>query len=231
MQYTNTKDAMRSHCQQEHPETIFDETLTYEVPEERITTLNISINHKDGALHYKCSQCDDVLLANNGELGQHLRETHGLAITTGLDVDGEAETEQLHAGNLSSQLDLSSLPQGLQVQLMDSMSDKASAEQFFQELIDIQVSTIGFMNVANEIFAHLRSAGNGEFPPPRHHYYSFGNDDARLGGDIAHWSMGTRIPHLLLYWVVLWFVLLFVRVFRGARNKDGEPSVATEAAS
>lgn len=87
------------------------------------------------------------------------------------------------------------------------------------------------VNVANEIFAHLRSAGNGEFPPPRHHYYSFGNDDARLGGDIAHWSMGTRIPHLLLYWVVLWFVLLFVRVFRGARNKDGEPSVATEAAS
>ncbi|XP_033626555.1 zinc finger protein ZFAT-like [Asterias rubens] len=150
MQYTNTKDAMRSHCQQEHPETIFDETLTYEVPEERITTLNISINHKDGALHYKCSQCDDVLLANNGELGQHLRETHGLAITTGLDVDGEAETEQLHAGNLSSQLDLSSLPQGLQVQLMDSMSDKASAEQFFQELIDIQEIAAAVAQVDSE---------------------------------------------------------------------------------
>ena len=141
MQYTNSKETLRDHYSQEHPDDVFDETLTYEVPEERITTLNISINHKDGVLQYKCSKCD-VLLANNGELGQHLRETHGLAITTSTEVDGEADPEQLHAGNLNSQTDLSSLPQGLQVELIDSMSDKTSAEQLLQELIDIQVSRI-----------------------------------------------------------------------------------------
>ncbi len=78
-------------------------------------------------------------------------------------------------------------------------------------------------NVALEIYAHLRSAGTGEFPPPRHHYYSFGNDDALIGGDIAHWSVGNRMPHLLLYWVVFWFVLLLLRVVRVANKSGGEP--------
>lgn len=87
------------------------------------------------------------------------------------------------------------------------------------------------VDVTNEIFAHLRSAGTGEFPPPRHHHYSFGNDDSRLGGDIAHWSMGSRVPDLLLYWMVLWFGLLLLNTFRNRGSEGGEPSDAPESAS
>ncbi|XP_038068484.1 zinc finger protein ZFAT-like isoform X2 [Patiria miniata] len=139
-QYTDSKDTLREHYQQDHPDTPFEESLSYEVPEEKITTLNISINHKDGVLQYKCSQCD-VLLVNNGELGQHLRDVHGLAITSIAEGEGgEMDPEQLATGNLTGQADLNGLTQESHtVQLADHAEDEStSAMQLLQHIIDIQ---------------------------------------------------------------------------------------------
>ncbi|XP_022082405.1 zinc finger protein ZFAT-like [Acanthaster planci] len=138
-QYSSSKEELREHYRQEHPDAIFDEGLAYEVPEERITTLNISIHQTDGVLQYKCSQCD-VLLINNGELGQHLRDVHGLAITTVAEGDsGEMNPEQLSGEHLNDQRDATPLSPDSQAQMTDPATDeRTSAMELLQHIIDIQ---------------------------------------------------------------------------------------------
>jgi hypothetical protein len=84
---------------------------------------------------------------------------------------------------------------------------------------------------ANEVFEMFRTAGTGEFPPPRHHSYSIGNDETRIAGNVGHWSMGKRVPHLLVYWVAVWLIALLARVTRIAKKSGDEPSDAPESPS
>lgn len=98
--------------------------------------------------------------------------------------------------------------------VIDEKTQQMTEESFATLLLGPE-APVESVNAANEIFAHLRSAGTGEFLPPRHHHYSLGNEEALLFGSVAHWSIGMRIPHLLICWIVSWFFILLLRVISG----------------
>ena len=56
-----------------------------------------------------------------------------------------------------------------------------------------------------ELYAFVVSAGQGTLPPPRHHGHSF---EGPLYGHLTHFSLGSRIPHAVLAWPVVWLVIV-----------------------
>jgi len=53
----------------------------------------------------------------------------------------------------------------------------------------------------HQIFALIRSAGDGTLPSPRHHPYRMEGD---LLGNLTHFSLGARFPRWILWWFGIW---------------------------
>ncbi|MCA9258888.1 MAG: hypothetical protein KDA61_06795 [Planctomycetales bacterium] len=96
----------------------------------------------------------------------------------------------------------------------DEKAESMPKEVFVRRLVGESQFSESTDRTAGELFEMLRTAGTGEFPPPKHHYYDIGDETSDLNGYVAHWSHGSRVPLLIVGWGVVWGVALLARVRR-----------------
>lgn len=69
------------------------------------------------------------------------------------------------------------------------------------------------------IYDLLVAAGQGTLPPPRHHGHSF--EDPPVG-HLTHFSLGSRIPHAVFAWPVVWLAIVLIVFLKRRQQAKSE---------